>query len=177
MTKNKMISLLVGHPALISNIDWKKECVQFLLLHSFFKIKQPCDEVPESSQIPTEISDNIREVCLKSFIRSLEFLFRSSSSKKTNLQKKCEMMSSILHYTNTILNLPDYFIPLIDINQIKEYWEDVITITSKLQKQQKKDGKLHESCAFQTLFVYLGLQLFIDPSETIDILQVSDLIL
>ncbi|XP_067140369.1 myb-binding protein 1A-like protein [Centruroides vittatus] len=165
------ISLLVGHPALVSNISWKKECVQFLLLHSFFKIKQPCDDVPESSQIPTEISDSIREVCLKSFIRSLEFLFRSSPSKKSNLQEKCEMMSSILHYTNTILNLPDYFIPLIDINQIKEYWEDVITITNKLQKQQKKDGKLHESCAFQTLFVYLGLQLFIDPSETIDILQ------
>lgn len=140
-----------------TDVTWKIEQLKFMLEHAFFT------NATDKYHISHELAAIIRD----SFMKAL-------SHKQPNMETLRITLSTLVHHTNELLK---------DGRQLRSKtsnddmtsWKKMIKTTKVIEKKLKKcETKSKEQSilfVFHTLFLQMGIYLFVEPSVAIDTLQ------
>ncbi|XP_076344446.1 MYB binding protein 1a isoform X2 [Tachypleus tridentatus] len=163
----RQIAIAVGQIKLREDMEWKKEILQFLLLHSLFEVTQISLEVPQCSQNVASMSPIIHQACQQSFLKALDIVLRNYLGKN-KLHKQAEIMNFLSDYLQTLLNSTEVVKPVMELVEIHNLWTKTVSLVSKLKKRRSEldSGSTDHLCVFEVFLLHLGLQLFLDSKRT-----------
>jgi len=144
---------LIGHPKVITNIDWRIARLTCLLENTIFAV-----EAQEFTNLTKDARFQLREV----FYRGLD------STCKT-LIDNINVVHSLMRRAVTLVNQgAEPLKPFKDSSRAA--WDKVVETVSKLGKDWKENST-KETGVFLLLFSHIGLQLFCEPEMAVDVLS------
>ncbi|XP_026809583.1 rDNA transcriptional regulator pol5-like isoform X2 [Rhopalosiphum maidis] len=140
-----------------TDVTWKIEQLKFMLEHAFFT------NATDKYHISHELAAIIRD----SFMKAL-------SHKQPNMETLRITLSTLVHYTDELLKDGRQLRSKTskdDMNSWKKMFKTTKDIEKKLKKCETKSKEQSILFVFHTLFLQLGIYLFVEPSVAIDTLQ------
>ncbi|XP_054709945.1 myb-binding protein 1A-like protein [Uloborus diversus] len=164
------IGNLTSHPVIIADIEWRLNMIKFLFLHSFFTVKEPTSEIAHCDTV-INLTSPMQKVFMNTFYRALDSLHHRTENQSAPFEMFIQQLVLLSDYADQLLSADEYVTPIFSVQKIEDSWKIAKSMVHKLTKQGKKDGKLDESNAFQSLFLQLSFLLFNEDENTTGILE------
>ncbi|EDV27082.1 uncharacterized protein TRIADDRAFT_54659 [Trichoplax adhaerens] len=178
----KMLALMKSYKLSTTDESWVVDVLKFLLFHSFFTTTNDIDDSIKA----VEISEVVRKVLcerLQSALAELSNRCSDSTSSVTNKRAPKQLpmagrMSNGFYWGYEILlltrELYQQECKLIESvehsNSINDIVNDLISIIKRIHEKSIKDNK-PESIAFEVLFSHLGLTIFENTENSIELIK------
>nr|XP_002731208.1 PREDICTED: myb-binding protein 1A-like protein-like [Saccoglossus kowalevskii] len=176
----ELLLSLVRNYNLPRDATWLLDCTKFLLTHAFFTVTKADKTIPECNAVLEDaVSEPIKKLCCQYFFSALNCLSNiSSSDAEGSYPRLLGMMNDCEFYVYRVVMFVEQLLTNEHVDQVepfstevRECWDGIITAVQKLHKKTSKDKKLSEAYAFQLLYLHIGLQLFTDSTQAMDIVQ------
>ena len=150
-----LIAKLIGHPAVIHNIEWRVSMLVCLL--ELTVITVPNSQVPQLSK--------------DSRYQLKDVFYRGLDSSCRNLADLVSLVHSVMKHAHSLLDKKGG-VPTTKAltDETKAAWNEVVATTSQLETVWKKN-KGKENGVFLMLFSHIGLQIFSQPEMALDVLS------
>ncbi|XP_071790358.1 myb-binding protein 1A-like protein [Asterias amurensis] len=168
---------LVRNPQLQRQTDWLSECFQFLFLHAFFTVKKSTQTVPGCKTVLSEpVSDSLRQQISQHFYNALGVVCnlstRTEEAEGSNAGQQGELwVYVIVKYAQELLVSPKVECAVEFNGEAAEAWNLMLAVVEKLRKKMKPDKSASAVPAFQLLFLHVGLQMFSETQQAVEILD------
>ncbi|RDD40370.1 Myb-binding protein 1A-like protein, partial [Trichoplax sp. H2] len=179
---NQMLALMKSYKLSTTDESWVVDVLKFLLFHSFFTTTNDIDDSIKA----VEISEVVRKILcerLQSALAELSNRCSDSTSSVTNKRAPKQLpmagrMSNGFYWGYEILlltrELYQQECKLIESvehsNSINDIVNDLISIIKRIHEKSIKDNK-PESIAFEVLFSHLGLTIFENTENSIELIK------
>ncbi|XP_038056310.1 myb-binding protein 1A-like protein isoform X2 [Patiria miniata] len=169
---------LVRNPRLQKETDWLSDCFQFLFLHAFFRVKTRSKALPNCGTVlKVPVSESLRQQIAQHFYSALGVVCNLSTrapvkEEDTSADPGELWVYVIVKYAQELLNSPNVDCCVTFQDEAQAAWNEMLSVVEKLRKKSKPGNKTQSaSPAFQLLFLHVGLQMFSETQQAVDILQ------
>ncbi|XP_057180625.1 myb-binding protein 1A-like protein isoform X1 [Triplophysa rosa] len=165
--------------------DLVMNITRFIFFHAFFDAKKPTSDIPETTRaLSVPIEKQTRSSIASAFysllqsLNSMPVLGDVSETEGQNSRRILGVKADgtlwiycVVQYAATLLNqskhaqIIDAFSP-----EQREEWDSLLESVEALRKKSKKSSS-PKHAAFQHLFLLIGVQMFKDPKESVELLK------
>ncbi|KAK7087144.1 hypothetical protein V1264_021231 [Littorina saxatilis] len=152
--------------------------LQFLLLHTFFKVIKATKDIPHCQEVGPNFSPALRNQCQSMFYKTLTQLLSMRPDRQNpdqQLLTYIRVLSDLAHFTQKLLSNANTVQPVKAFApELQEEWQKIMKIISNSKPNQKRkstSGQVGEAETFTLLILHLAFDLFKDPEATMEVLQ------
>lgn len=164
--------------------DLIMDVARFVFFHAFFTTKKETAEIPETGgKLSIPLDDKSRAVLVNSFFGLLLSMHHmplaEDSAKVTSNQRRVVgvtadgtmWISHLVQFAQLLLSQPKCIQSAQPFSpEQKQAWDSMLESVENLKKKTKKGGAI-ETGALQQLFLLVGMHLFKNPEELLDIMK------
>ncbi|XP_022103736.1 myb-binding protein 1A-like protein isoform X2 [Acanthaster planci] len=168
---------LVRNPHLQKDTDWLSDCFQFLFLHAFFRVWKATKDIPNCGRVlDVPVGESLRQQMAQHFYSALGVVCNLSTRapvepEGTSAESGELWVYVIVTYAQALLNSPDVNRAITFSDEAQGAWAEMLSVVDKLRKKSKLAKSPSAGPAFQLLFLHVGLQMFSETQQAVDILQ------
>ncbi|XP_008284151.1 myb-binding protein 1A-like protein [Stegastes partitus] len=179
------LSSIIDNHQVKKQEDFIMDVARFVFFHAFFSTKKASPDIAETKEkLSVPLDERTRGVLVNSFfglllsMHHLPLADDSAEGAAINQKRVLGVTSDgnmwiyhLVQYAQVLLNQPKCvqsshpFSP-----EQRQAWDSMLESVANLKKKAKK-GPSSESNAFQQLFLLVGMHLFKDPEELLDIMK------
>ncbi|XP_056600819.1 myb-binding protein 1A-like protein [Triplophysa dalaica] len=164
--------------------DLVMKITRFIFFHAFFDVKKPTSGIPETTRaLSVPIDKQTRASIASAFfsllqcLNSMPVLGDASETEGQNSRRILGVKADgtlwiycLVQYAATLLNQSKH-VQIIQgfSSEEREGWDSLLESVEALRKQCKKSPS-PKHAAFQHLFLLIGVQMFKDPKESVELL-------
>ncbi|XP_077995887.1 myb-binding protein 1A-like protein [Glandiceps talaboti] len=171
---------MIRNASLPRHEDWLSGCIRFMFLHAHFTITKPDKKIPECQTVPEEaVSESVQKQLSLYFFGALNALTnisapqgKSTGSRLMGMTSKGEFyVYDIVMYIQQLLTSKHVQIVNDLTEDVMDSWNRMLSSVVKIRQKVSKDKSFLEGYAFQLLYLHIGLQLFTEAKQAMDILE------
>ncbi|GAB1602641.1 myb-binding 1A [Argonauta hians] len=147
--------------------------LKYLFRHAFFQLVNPASNIPHCDTAPLAFGEKLQKSCHMAFVKNFLKVINIKADKSKKLYIS-QTTRDIFSYVETLVRSPAVVKPLRELDE--ETLQALLQIKKMLSQLQSTKTNQSESkniYAFETLLIYLGLQVFCDPNDSLDVIQDS----
>ncbi|KAJ8312866.1 hypothetical protein KUTeg_010239 [Tegillarca granosa] len=173
------IRTLVTIPSTITDHQWQSELLQFLVLHSFWKVNKPVSTVKYCDKTIEKLDERLQKKFQDNLLKALHnlLIFKTEKSKVSSLNAYIDTVHSLVQYVKTLLEHGEEIVPVPKISkEVLESWNTAFKLLNDIHEKNASSetsgsGDVNLCRAFELLTMFYMLQLFFDASNSVTVLQ------
>ncbi|KAM6907010.1 myb-binding protein 1A-like protein [Xenentodon cancila] len=163
--------------------DVAMDVARFVFFHAFFSTKKVSPDIPESkAKLSVPLDEKTRGVLASFFFGRLLYLHHMSHGDEGVAVDQKRVQGEPAEGTMWLYHLVQYAQLLLSQSKCiqssrpfspeqRQAWDSMLESVTNLKKKKAKKGATAESNAFLRLFLLVGMHLFKDPEELLDIMK------
>uniref|UniRef100_A0A671QS24 Myb-binding protein 1A-like protein n=1 Tax=Sinocyclocheilus anshuiensis TaxID=1608454 RepID=A0A671QS24_9TELE len=177
------LTFIVENHQIKKREDLVMKMARFIFFHSFFDVKKPTPEIPETTQaLSVPIDQQTRASISSAFYGSIKLfsmntmavLGDSAEAERRILGVKADgsmWIYCVVQYATTLLNQSKHVQSVQTLSpEQRQGWDSMLESVEDLRKKAKKSSSPEHS-AFQHLFLLVGIQMFKAPEDSLELLN------
>uniref|UniRef100_A0A671QN32 Myb-binding protein 1A-like protein n=1 Tax=Sinocyclocheilus anshuiensis TaxID=1608454 RepID=A0A671QN32_9TELE len=175
------LTFIVENHQIKKREDLVMKMARFIFFHSFFDVKKPTPEIPETTQaLSVPIDQQTRASISSAFygllqgMNTMAVLGDSAEAERRILGVKADgsmWIYCVVQYATTLLNQSKHVQSVQTLSpEQRQGWDSMLESVEDLRKKAKKSSSPEHS-AFQHLFLLVGIQMFKAPEDSLELLN------
>ncbi|XP_071945191.1 myb-binding protein 1A-like protein [Antedon mediterranea] len=182
---HEMLSL-IRSPGIPKQEQWVLDVTQFLFVHAYFNIESNDTSIPQCKHLLAhKIGKELQELLASLFQSCLTSLSNMPASQVLveenepgQNQRTLGMTSGgdlwvklIVQYAQQLVTSPHVTFRIEFTSEMKSAWEKMLSSVADVESKMESKRNITAGSAFQLLFLHVGLQIFMEPSNAVDLVE------